>query len=84
MSSNPIKKVERKLRNAAPDLKPDMPDAPGAPRRRIEARGEEFATREQVISQQARAAGAVRTDNDADLLGFTTPRRKGATRALLG
>lgn len=84
MSSNPIKKVERKLRNAAPDLKPHMPGAPDAPRRRVEARGKEFETREQAISQQARAAGAARLDNDADLLGFTSPRRKGQTRALLG
>lgn len=85
MSSNPLKKVERKLRNdIAPDLKPDAPVQPAMAPNRVAARGEAFETRSQALGQQARAAGATRTDNEADLLGFTAPRRKGAVRALLG
>ena len=83
------KRFERRLRNdIAPDLKPRVPgDAAGelAPRdERIVNRAQAFETRAQAITQQARAAGATRTDNDADLLGFTVPKRKGAARAVLG
>ena len=83
------KRFERRLRNdIAPDLAPNAPGAAaaelGPSNARIENRARAFETRAQAITQQARAAGATRTDNDADLLGFTVPKRKGAARAVLG
>jgi len=51
---------------------------------KAEARTEDFALREQAIGQRAAGAGATRTDNDADLLGYTLPRRRSAGRAILG
>lgn len=50
----------------------------------VEARAADFATREQVVGQRAAAAGATRSDNDADLLGYVTPKRRAASRLLLG
>lgn len=44
----------------------------------------QFKTRKQNLERSASAAGARRSDNDADLLGFTTPARKGAARKVLG
>jgi hypothetical protein len=45
----------------------------------------QFDTRSQDYSSQARAAGATRTGNDADLLGFTSAyRRAGQARKILG
>jgi hypothetical protein len=84
MSSNPVKKIERKLRNAAPDLKPRMPEPTYFGPRYVERRAEDFETREQALGQQARAAGATRLENDADLLGYVLPRRKGVQRTLGG
>ncbi len=48
------------------------------------ARTEDFALREQSLAQRAAGAGATRTDNDADLLGYALPRRHSAGRAILG
>ena len=55
-----------------------------APQVKAEARTEDFALREQSIGQRAAGAGATRTDNEADLLGYTLPRRRSAGRAILG
>lgn len=49
-----------------------------------QARTEDFALREQSMGQRAAGAGATRTDNEADLLGYTLPRRRSAGRAILG
>lgn len=56
--------------------------APRSPR--IEARTEEFETRAQKLGRQAAAGGATRSGNDADMLGYVTPKRKGAARRTLG
>lgn len=79
----------KKLENdIAPDVKPDAPAGPAAPASgtpRIVARAQDFETRAQVLGEQARAAGAARLDNEADLLGFALPRRRaGQARQLLG
>jgi len=57
---------------------------PPAPAPKVEARTEAFALREQSLTQRAAAAGATRTDNEADLLGYTLPRKRSAGRAILG
>jgi hypothetical protein len=45
----------------------------------------QFETRRQQYSDQARAAGAQRTGNDADLLGFGVSRKRvGEARRILG
>lgn len=46
----------------------------------------QFATRDQVASTRAAAAGAQRSDNEADLLGYTTTpvKKRSASRMLLG
>lgn len=44
----------------------------------------EFATREAAVQRQAAAAGAQRSENEADLLGYTPARRRSAARTLLG
>lgn len=44
----------------------------------------DFAAREAVIKSQARAAGVTRSGNEADLLGYTAPKRRTARRTLLG
>jgi hypothetical protein len=45
----------------------------------------QFDTRRQEYADQARAAGAQRTGNDADLLGFGVSRRRaGQARRILG
>lgn len=79
------KKIENDL---SPDVKPGVPAGPAAPASgtpRIVARGRDFETRAQVLGEQARSAGATRTENEADLLGFVLPRRRvGQARALLG
>jgi hypothetical protein len=69
-------------------LIPDAPSPAGLPSRgdpAVANRTAEFATREASVKRQAAAAGAQRSENDADLLGYTAPRRKSAaTRSLLG
>jgi len=52
----------------------------------IAARGQDFAVREDMAARTAAAASVTRTDNEADLLGYTKPgaRSKRASRALLG
>lgn len=45
----------------------------------------QFALRDESMSRAAQAAGATRSENDADLLGFTpTAKRRSASRTLLG
>lgn len=61
---------------AAPAAGPQNPD--------IQARSADFARREQQIGQRAVAAGVTRSDNEADLLGYQTPKRKSASRMILG
>lgn len=73
---------------------PDLPGAQDLPSRggpggpadpEIQKRAtEQFATREQSIQKAAAAAGAQRSDNEADLLGYSAPKRKTASRVLLG
>lgn len=62
------------------DGKPD--DSPGD--ERIESRTRDFAVRQQSMSRSARAAGVTRSDNQADLLGYVTPRRRSESRRMLG
>ena len=47
---------------------------------------EQFATRDALMQRQATAAGATRSENDADLLGTVSPRKKSsaARKRLLG
>ena len=56
---------------------------PSDPKIKERATGE-FATREAMAQRQAVAAGAQRSENEADLLGYSPPKRRGAARALLG
>jgi hypothetical protein len=58
---------------------------PGGPKNEeIEARSSELKTREQALGKRAAAAGATRSDNDADVLGFSGPKRRAASRSILG
>lgn len=91
--TNEVKRFGRKIEDdVAPDVKPGEPDAtPGsaaselAPKNeRIEGRAAQFETRKQALGQRAAAAGATRSDNDADVLGYAAPRRRSAARAILG
>lgn len=67
------------------DRAPDPVPPPPAPRNEaIEARGTDFATRERSLDQRASAAGAQRSDNDADVLGYALPRKRSAGREILG
>ena len=47
---------------------------------------EQFATRDALMQRQASAAGATRSENDADLLGYASPRKRSgvARKRLLG
>lgn len=56
--------------------KPGTPGVPASP--------EQFATRRQDLERRAGAAGASRSGNDADLLGYTGTARRGASRVILG
>ena len=51
---------------------------------KIEARTDDFKAREQVVGQRVAAAGATRSDNDADLLGYVRPKSPAASRSILG
>ena len=49
------------------------------------ARAKDMETREAFLLQQAQAGGATKTENEADLLGYTPgTKRKTASRTLLG
>lgn len=71
---------------------PDAPEAQPLPERGAEPADPEikkratveFATRDALVKRQAAAAGAQRSENDADLLGYSTPKRRAASRQLLG
>lgn len=72
-----------------PEAQPDAPVAPaanlGPQNTDIQARAVDFATLSQQTSQRASAAGAVRSDNQADLLGLQpVAKRRAASRTLLG
>ena len=41
---------------------------------------EQFPLREQAVRQRALAAGVTRSDNEADLLGASAPKRRSARR----
>jgi hypothetical protein len=75
-------------KKAVGSLIPDAPSPTGLPSSgdpAVANRTAEFATREASIKRQAVAAGAQRSENDADLLGYTPARRKSAAaRHLLG
>lgn len=48
-------------------------------------RSQDVGTRENLLQQQASAAGAERTDNQADLLGnVRPPKKRAAAQALMG
>lgn len=66
------------------DIKPgELPVAPT--NADINARVPDFVTLDQQIGQRAVAAGAVRGDNQADVLGYAPPaKRRAASRVLLG
>jgi len=54
-------------------------------RRTDEELSSQVAIRDAILTSQARAAGAVRTENEADLLGSGPPtKRRAASRRLLG
>lgn len=71
---------------------PKMPDAAPLPERgappsdpAVAKRAtEQLANREQALQRQAVAAGALRSENDADVLGFSGPKKRAASRSLLG
>lgn len=67
---------------AAPAAEKETPA--GSKNADIEARAEDFATREGSLNQRAASAGAVRSGNDADVLGYVMPRKRSAGRAILG
>lgn len=60
--------------------------APTAPTNAdINARVSDFATLDQQMGQRAAGAGAVRNENQADVLGYAPPaKRRTASRTLLG
>lgn len=70
--------------------KPKTPDAAAVPSKGpsdaavAQRAGVQMATRGDELQRQAQAAGATRSDNDADLLGYNTPKKKAASRMLLG
>lgn len=66
----------------APTPEPAKPAGPANPK--IEARATDFETREASVNQRATNAGATRSDNDADVLGYALPRKRSAGRAILG
>jgi hypothetical protein len=69
------------------DKKKEAPapaEAPAALEPKIEARADDFANREQTLGQRASTAGAQRSDNYADLLGYVMPKKRSASRAILG
>lgn len=50
-----------------------------------EERGKQMETREAELIERQRAAGAIDTENEADLLGYNPkPKRRSASRTLLG
>lgn len=70
--------VSAPVSQAAVDLTPEKTMDP------VGATKNSFATRQQQVQQRASGAGAVRSTNDADMLGFATPKKRGASRTLLG
>ncbi len=72
--------------SGAPGQDPDRDR--GRSQNAIANRVKEFATREAKLVARARAGGAVRGENDADLLGLdidaNRPKRRSASRTLLG
>ena len=58
--------------------------AAGPTNEKINDRTDDLATREQSLGQRASGAGATRSDNDADVLGYVLPRKRSAGRAILG
>ena len=80
-----IKPVTDLLNPKMPEGTKDVPTRGGPVDPEIEKRvTEQFATRAQSIQRAAAAAGAQRSDNEADLLGYTAPKRRAASRTLLG
>ncbi len=79
--------TESEATPAAPEAKvvPAEPVATVGPTNPdVEARADDFKTREENINQRASAAGATRSGNDADVLGYSLPRKRSAGRAILG
>ena len=66
------------------DSKDAPAPAPAPVDKKVEERAGDFAAREQSLGQKAAAAGAQRSDNDADLLGYTLPKKRSAGREILG
>lgn len=63
----------------------DSPDGAQGQAAREAAQAKEADTREAMLKQQAAAGGAVRSENEADLLGYSpVAKRRTASRTLLG
>lgn len=87
-----IARAGKKLVGSVLPKAPEMPQPAPVPERAAEPSDPkikervttEFATREASVQRQAVAAGAQRSENEADLLGYSPPKRKTASRMLLG
>lgn len=78
-----VKSVSKGIHSKTPDAAQGLPTRGGPADPEIAKRvTEQFATREQAVQRAAVAAGAQRSESDADLLGYTTPKRRSARRTL--
>lgn len=75
----------------AAEAGPDQDAAAALPKRgagdpEIAKRTEQFETRDTLMKQRASAAGATRSENEADLLGYGGPKKKATAsrKRLLG
>ncbi len=69
---------------AATELAPASTKAAAVDESKTEPAANSFAVRQSMNIQRAAAAGATKTANDADLLGYVAPKKKSASRAILG
>lgn len=70
-----------------PDSAPAAAAGPAAPAAEVASRSADLTNKAAVLSDQARAAGATRSENQADLLGNANSsgtKRKDASKTLLG
>lgn len=88
--SHAAKAIQQGMHRLMP--KPDMPAPAPVPERSAEPSdpkikeraATEFATREAAAQKHAVAAGALRSDNEVDLLGAPRTKKRAAARTLLG
>ena len=77
-----VKSVSKGIHSKTSGVQP-LPERGGPADPEIAKRvTEQMATREAGLQRAAVAAGAQRSENDADLLGYTTPKRRSARRTL--